>query len=138
MDTRGDLVPIPTCSRCFSSGTTAKRRSKIAAFAERHRVEHSCVLPSHAMTGSALRGRRPSSPLALPFAAVALVAGLVRALYLVQLRGSLPVQVLIGDARAYDAWAWRIASGDWLGDEVFYQAPLYPYFLGAIYRFAGH
>ena len=45
--------------------------------------------------------------------------------------------VLIGDARAYDEWAQRIAAGDWLGSEVFYQAPLYPYFLGAIYAVAG-
>ena len=45
--------------------------------------------------------------------------------------------VLIGDARAYDEWAQRIAAGDWFGSEVFYQAPLYPYFLGAIYAVAG-
>ena len=36
----------------------------------------------------------------------------------------------VGDARAYLAWAREIAAGDWLGREVFYQAPLYPYFLG--------
>src|SRR5688572_8232382 len=45
--------------------------------------------------------------------------------------------VLMGDARAYDEWAQRIAAGDWLGSEVFYQAPLYPYFLGTIYAIAG-
>ena len=45
--------------------------------------------------------------------------------------------VLMGDARAYDEWAQRIAAGDWFGNEVFYQAPLYPYFLGAIYAVAG-
>jgi tetratricopeptide (TPR) repeat protein len=33
----------------------------------------------------------------------------------------------------YDAWAREIAAGDWLGHQVFYQAPLYPYFLGALY-----
>src|SRR5258708_3316680 len=43
----------------------------------------------------------------------------------------------MGDARAYDEWARRIAGGDWIGREVFYQAPLYPYFLGLIYRVAG-
>jgi Flp pilus assembly protein TadD/4-amino-4-deoxy-L-arabinose transferase-like glycosyltransferase len=46
--------------------------------------------------------------------------------------------VLVGDARAYDAWAQRIAAGDWIGREVFYQAPLYPYFLGTIYALFGH
>src|SRR5262245_32156153 len=53
------------------------------------------------------------------------------------MRGSPFPSVLLGDARAYDAWAQRIAAGDWLGKEVFYQAPLYPYFLGAIYAVAG-
>lgn len=41
--------------------------------------------------------------------------------------------VLLGDAQSYDTWARQIASGDWIGSGVFYQAPLYPYFLGAIY-----
>jgi tetratricopeptide (TPR) repeat protein/4-amino-4-deoxy-L-arabinose transferase-like glycosyltransferase len=45
--------------------------------------------------------------------------------------------VLVGDSRAYDEWAQRIARGDWLGHEVFYQAPLYPYLLGALYAIAG-
>src|SRR6185295_16902767 len=33
--------------------------------------------------------------------------------------------------------AQRIAGGEWLGREVFYQAPLYPYLLGLIYAAAG-
>src|SRR5262249_8488824 len=37
----------------------------------------------------------------------------------------------------YDEKAWRIAGGDWLGDAVFYQDPLYPYFLAALYRVFG-
>src|SRR5688500_13409355 len=44
---------------------------------------------------------------------------------------------LRGDARGYDAWAQRIAAGDWIGRETFYQPPLYPYLLGALYRVAG-
>src|SRR6185436_1282217 len=35
-------------------------------------------------------------------------------------------------------WGMRIASGDWLGHGVFYQDPLYPYFLGAVYSIFGH
>ena len=84
-------------------------------------------------TSDAARGRQ-----ATLLAVVGVVAALVRALYLHQLRGSLPLQVLISDARSYDAWGWRIASGDWLGGETFYQAPLYPYFLGVVYALAGH
>ena len=45
--------------------------------------------------------------------------------------------VLMGDSRSYHEWARRIAGGDWVGSEVFYQAPLYPYFLGAIYTLFG-
>ena len=32
----------------------------------------------------------------------------------------------------------RLAGGDWVGTEVFYQAPLYPYFLGVLYSAFGH
>ena len=45
---------------------------------------------------------------------------------------------LAGDGRTYDEWAQRIAAGDWLGTGVFYQAPLYPYFLGALQLVFGH
>src|SRR5438552_3845904 len=45
--------------------------------------------------------------------------------------------LLMGDARGYDEWAQRIAAGDWIGRDVFYQAPLYPYFLASIYWIAG-
>src|SRR5690349_19344161 len=40
----------------------------------------------------------------------------------------------LGDGEAYHLWATRIAAGDWLGRDVFYQAPLYPYFLALVYR----
>ena len=43
----------------------------------------------------------------------------------------------IGDAARYDAWASEIAGGNWIGDSVFYQAPLYPYFLAVIYATVG-
>ena len=46
-------------------------------------------------------------------------------------------RLLIGDARSYDAWAQRIAAGDWVGSGTFYQAPLYPYVLAALYDTAG-
>ena len=44
---------------------------------------------------------------------------------------------LVGDAARYDAWAREIARGNWLGNEVFYQAPLYPYLLGLVYATLG-
>ena len=38
----------------------------------------------------------------------------------------------------YDRWAQTIAGGDWLGRGIFFQAPLYPYFLAGIFALAGH
>ena len=45
---------------------------------------------------------------------------------------------LVMDSEEYDRWASEIAEGDWLGSEVFFQAPLYPYFLGGVYTIFGH
>jgi 4-amino-4-deoxy-L-arabinose transferase-like glycosyltransferase len=41
------------------------------------------------------------------------------------------------DEAAYESWALEIAAGDWLGDEIFFQEPLYPYVLSAAYAAAG-
>ena len=43
----------------------------------------------------------------------------------------------IGDANKYDLWAREISEGNWLGTEIFYQAPLYPYFLASLYTLFG-
>jgi tetratricopeptide (TPR) repeat protein len=69
--------------------------------------------------------------------AVFAVALAVRLVHLVQMRATPLFTVLMGDSRGYDEWARRIAAGDWIGTEVFYQAPLYPYFLAVIYSIAG-
>jgi tetratricopeptide (TPR) repeat protein len=45
---------------------------------------------------------------------------------------------LVMDAQEYDRWAQEIASGHWIGSEVFFQAPLYPYVLASVYVAAGH
>ena len=41
------------------------------------------------------------------------------------------------DEAAYDAWARRIAAGDWIGEDVFFQEPLYSYWLGVLYWIGG-
>jgi tetratricopeptide (TPR) repeat protein len=69
--------------------------------------------------------------------AVAAVGLLIRVVYVWQIRDSPYFDVLMGDARRYDAWATQIAAGDWIGQDVFYQAPLYPYFLGTLYAITG-
>ena len=65
------------------------------------------------------------------------VAIAIRLVHVMQLRTSPFFDVLLGDSRGYDEWARRIAGGDWMGSEVFYQAPLYPYFLGMVYTVLG-
>ena len=56
----------------------------------------------------------------------------VRLLYLFQIEAIPLFYHLAADGRSYDEWAQRIAGGDWLGREVFYQAPLYTYFLAVL------
>jgi hypothetical protein len=45
--------------------------------------------------------------------------------------------VLLGDSKRYVDWASEIAAGDWIGTEVFYQAPLYPYLLAVAFKAFG-
>jgi tetratricopeptide (TPR) repeat protein len=65
------------------------------------------------------------------------VALALRLAHLWQLRASPFLEVVLGDSATYDAWARTLAAGNWLGDEVFFQAPLYPYFLGVLYATLG-
>src|SRR5215210_5980303 len=44
---------------------------------------------------------------------------------------------LVMDSQEYDRWAQGIAAGDWMGSQVFFQAPLYPYFLAVLYNVFG-
>lgn len=41
------------------------------------------------------------------------------------------------DARMYHEWAQQIAGGDWVGEGVFLNGPLYPYALGLLYALFG-
>src|SRR5438552_17509625 len=72
-----------------------------------------------------------------PAVAIFAVALAVRLVHLWQIRRAPFFTVLLGDSRAYDEWAQRLAGGDWIGHEVFYQAPVYPYFLGLLYAIGG-
>lgn len=73
-------------------------------------------------------------------AGLGVVVGLalvLRLLMLLQVHGSPLGPLLLGDAAQYDAEARKIAAGAWLGDEVYYQDPLYSYFMAVIYRLFG-
>lgn len=74
----------------------------------------------------------------LPLAiAIFFVSLTVRLVHLFQIRQAPFFALPMGDAQSYHAWAQQIAAGDWIGSEVFYQAPLYPYFLAAVYTLFG-
>ena len=60
------------------------------------------------------------------------VALAIRLVYLHQIEGIPFFYNLVSDAKGYDDWARQIAGGDWWGQTAFYQAPLYPYFLGLL------
>jgi 4-amino-4-deoxy-L-arabinose transferase-like glycosyltransferase len=64
------------------------------------------------------------------------VAAVARLAYLFEIRGLELTSVLVGDGEVYDAWARRIHD-DFVGKDVFYQAPLYPYFLALVYGVLG-
>jgi hypothetical protein len=64
---------------------------------------------------------------------MALMALILRAIYLVESAESPFRQNLNLDPRIYDLWAHRILGGEWLGTDAFPQAPLYPYFVALGY-----
>lgn len=79
-----------------------------------------------------LRALRPRA-----LAGLFTLALVVRLAVLVSLRDAPFARVLLGDAEGFVAWGREIAAGDWFGHEVFYQAPLYPYFLGVLFALGG-
>ncbi len=66
--------------------------------------------------------------------AFSLILGVV---CVIQHRASPFSQLPIIDEEAYVEWGKKIAAGDILGGTVFYQDPLYPYFLGGVFWLAG-
>ncbi len=57
----------------------------------------------------------------------------VRLVVFFELRDSVLLEVLLGDSMGYVDWARGIAAGTWRGNEVFYQAPLSPYFIAVVF-----
>lgn len=66
------------------------------------------------------------------------VAGLLRAGHWLAVRPQPFFAQLVMDSWEYDSWAGRIVKGDWLGRELFFQPPLYPYLLALTYKIWGH
>lgn len=71
--------------------------------------------------------------------AVFVCAFAIRLFYVLETRSSvLTHEHFFLDPRTNDLLAIRIATEDFWGDEPFFRAPLYPYFLGILYSIFGH
>jgi tetratricopeptide (TPR) repeat protein len=79
--------------------------------------------------------RRPGRPILFAILALALV---LRLAHLWAVRDQPFFSWLAMDSQEYDRWAQGIAAGDWVGSQVFFQAPLYPYLLAVAYAVLGH
>lgn len=61
----------------------------------------------------------------------------VRFVYVASVADEPAVRYPVLDAQAYHEWALSILAGDWQGDRVYYQDPLYPFFLAGLYALFG-
>ncbi|UCE18004.1 MAG: glycosyltransferase family 39 protein [Gemmatimonadota bacterium] len=67
---------------------------------------------------------------------VIILAAAIRIIYMFEYRFNSPFyDYILLDSEVYDTAARTIASGEWIGAEPFYTAPLYPYLLAVIYKF---
>jgi 4-amino-4-deoxy-L-arabinose transferase-like glycosyltransferase len=81
---------------------------------------------------------RPSQLSWRVLAAIGVLALVLRVLCVAEFERSHPQAQRPGiDERSYDSWAREIAGGDWLGSEIFFQEPAYPYALGVLYAASG-
>ena len=93
--------------------------------------------PAPAAPGRAAAGRPGDDGFGRIALAIFGLALAVRLVHVWQLRSAPFFDLAMGDAQSYHAWGLEIAGGDWMGGETFYQAPLYPYFLGLVYTLFG-
>jgi 4-amino-4-deoxy-L-arabinose transferase-like glycosyltransferase len=85
------------------------------------------------VSGGTTSGRRGLAAGALLF----LFAVGMRAAYVASVASEPSVRYPILDALAYHEWALAIEAGEWLGDRIYYQDPLYPFFLAGLYALFG-
>ena len=68
---------------------------------------------------------------------VALVATLVRLVYVLEVKDHLYWLTPLVDAADFHNRAMQVAQGEGLGQRIFYKAPAYPYLVGQVYRILG-
>ena len=73
-----------------------------------------------------------------PVATLLLIGLIYRLIFLLNYISSPDWDQLLVDSLFHDRWAMTIASGNILGEDVFFRAPFYIYILGFIYTLVGH
>lgn len=73
----------------------------------------------------------------LPYVFIYILAVVVRLICLHDFRQVPFFNDLIVDSLRYHQWAMQLVGGNWWGNGVFYQAPLYPYFMALVYTVFG-
>ncbi len=69
---------------------------------------------------------------------IVLIGFLLRLVYVVQTQGTPFFEYLFSDSEIYNNWALGIANeGRWIGSDVFFMAPVYPYILALFYKVFG-
>ncbi len=81
--------------------------------------------------------KRPASGYRIA-AGIFFLALIVRLIHLWTIRSSPFFDHLVVDSVDFDARATAILRGTWREEGAFYQAPLYPFFLAAVYKIFGH
>lgn len=70
---------------------------------------------------------------------IAAIGLIIRLLFIVETQNTPFVQSLFSDSKIYNDFALDIAqNNNWLGTDVFFMAPVYPYFLAVIYKIFGN
>ncbi len=95
--------------------------------------------PRRAKTGPAREMAPPwlRSPL-LPGMLIFSLALVVRVIYVLQAQANPQFDAPLMDPAYHDQWAWQLAQGTWAPEGPFFRAPLYTFFLAAIYAIGGH
>lgn len=76
-------------------------------------------------------------------AVLLVITAAVKVAYLGERRGAPDLDHPVLDARIHHEWATALATGEWshdlseLRDKPYFRAPLYPYFVAAVYRLTG-
>ncbi len=78
-----------------------------------------------------------NSTVAIYLGAALFLALLVRLFYVIQLQDSIFYGNYVLDSTVIDNWAKDIASGDLVGENPYFRAPLYPYIVGLFYSIFG-